>query len=88
MCRNIRTLFNYEPPVSEDDIRAAATQYVRKISGFRKPSQVNQSAFETAIEAISDASSELINSLETKAPPKNHAEELAKAKARNARRFS
>jgi hypothetical protein len=88
MCRNIRTLFNYEPSVQDEEIRAAATQYVRKISGFRQPSQANQAAFEAAVEAISEASTVLLGSLVTKAPPKNRAEELARARDRNARRFS
>ncbi len=88
MCRNIRTLYNYDPPATEVEIRAAAVQYVRKISGYRQPSKVNQAPFEAAVEAIASASAELLASLETKAPPKNRAKELEKARARNARRFS
>ncbi|HAY85503.1 MAG TPA: DUF2277 domain-containing protein [Chloroflexi bacterium] len=88
MCRNIRTLYNYEPPASEQEIREAALQFVRKISGFTKPSQVNEAAFAAAVEAVAAASAELLNSLETKAAPKNRAEEIAKARARSAQRFS
>ncbi len=87
MCRNIKPLFNYEPPATEDEIRAAATQYVRKISGFGKPSRVNQAAFEAAIEAVTAASADLLDSLETKAPPRDRNVELAKARARAAKRF-
>lgn len=88
MCRNIRTLFNYDPPVSEEEIRAAALQYVRKISGFRKPSKVNEAAFLTAVDVIAAASIELLDSLETNAQPKNRAEEVSKARARATKRFS
>jgi hypothetical protein len=88
MCRNIRTLYNFEPPVAEDEIRAAALQYVRKISGFNKPSKVNEAAFNAAVDAITLISSTLISSLETHAPPKNRAEEAAKAKLRSAQRFA
>jgi hypothetical protein len=88
MCRNIRTLYNFEPPAAEDEIRAAALQYVRKISGFNKPSKANEAAFNAAVEAITLISSTLINSLETNAPPKNRAEEAAKAKLRSAQRFT
>jgi len=88
MCRNIRTLYNYEPPASEQEIREAALQFIRKISGFTKPSQVNEAAFAAAVEAVAAASAELLNSLETKAAPKNRAEEIAKARARSAQRFS
>lgn len=88
MCRNIKTLFNFEPPVAEDEIRAAALQFVRKISGFNKPSKANEEAFRTAVEAIAAASADLLASLETNAPPKNRAEEIAKARARAAQRFS
>lgn len=88
MCRNIRTLYNYEPPVSEHEIRDAALQFVRKISGFSRPSQVNEAAFLAAIEAVAAASADLLNSLETNAAPKNRAEEIAKARARSAQRFS
>ena len=88
MCRNIRTLYNYEPPASEQEIREAALQFIRKISGFTKPSQVNEAAFAAAVEAVAAASAELLNSLETKAAPKNRAEEIVKARARSAQRFS
>jgi hypothetical protein len=88
MCRNIKTLFNYDPPASEEDIRAAALQYVRKISGFRKPSKANQAAFETAVGAIAEASANLLYSLETKAEPKNREDEIAKKRARAERRYS
>jgi len=87
MCRNIKPLFNFEPPASEDEIRAAALQYVRKISGVNKPSQANAAAFEAAVEAIAGISATLLKSLETNTPPKNREIETAKARARNARRF-
>lgn len=88
MCRNIKPLFNFEPPANEDDVRAAAVQFVRKISGFNKPSKANEPAFEAAIEAITAAATELLGSLETNAPPKNRAEEIARAKVRSAQRFA
>lgn len=88
MCRNIKPLFNFEPPASEDEIRAAALQYVRKISGVNKPSQVNEATFEAAVEAVAAASGELLDSLKTTAPAKDRAVEATKAKARNTRRFS
>ena len=88
MCRNIRTLFNFEPPVTPDDVRAASLQFVRKISGFNKPSKANEEAFEQAIEDIAKISSRLLHSLETTAPPKNREEEAAKAKARAAERYA
>ena len=88
MCRNIRTLYNFDPPATNDEIHGAALQYVRKISGYTKPSQVNQAAFERAVAAIADISAELLSSLETNAPPRNREEEAAKAKARAAKRFS
>ena len=88
MCRNIKPLFNYEPPASEEEIRGAALQYVRKISGYTKPSQVNEQAFYAAVEEIAAASAKLLASLETSASPKNREAEAAKAKARSARRFS
>ncbi len=88
MCRNIRTLYNFDPPATEEEIRAAALQYVRKISGFTKPSKANLLAFDEAVEAITVVSSNLLVSLETKAPPKDRAVERAKAKARSAKRFS
>jgi hypothetical protein len=87
MCRNIRPLFNFEPPVTEDEIRAASLQFVRKISGFTKPSHANEAAFTAAIDEISAASSRLLNSLSTGAPPKSREEEAARAKARSAARF-
>lgn len=87
MCRNIKTLFNFEPPVTPDEIRAASLQYVRKISGFTKPSQANEAAFAAAVDEISAASARLIAALETTAAPKNREEEAAKAKARAAVRF-
>ncbi len=82
MCRNIKTLFNFEPPTTQDEVRAAALQFVRKVSGFNKPSQANEAAFIAAIEKISAASTELLNSLQTNAPPKNREEEAAKARLR------
>jgi hypothetical protein len=88
MCRNIRTLFNFEPPVNETEIRAASLQFVRKISGFNKPSKPNEAAFVAAVDAIAEISGRLLHSLETTAPPKNREEEAAKAKARSAQRFS
>ena len=88
MCRNIKTLFNFDPPASDEEIRAAALQYVRKISGFNKPSQANEAAFEGAVEAIALISANLLKSLETKAPPKNREEEATKARLRAAKRFS
>lgn len=88
MCRNIKILFNFDPPVTADEIRAASLQFVRKISGFNKPSKANEEAFTTAIDAIAEISTELLRSLETNAPPKNREEEAAKAKARAAERFS
>ncbi|MGA9983364.1 MAG: DUF2277 domain-containing protein [Acidobacteriaceae bacterium] len=87
MCRNIKILFNFDPPVTPDEIRAASLQYVRKITGFNKPSQANEAAFQAAVEEISAASSRLLHSLATNAPPKNREEEAAKAKARAAVRF-
>jgi hypothetical protein len=87
MCRNIRPLFNFEPPVTEDEIRAAAVQYVRKISGFNQPSKINEAAFFAAVDAIADVSRQFLSALETAAPPRNRAEEAAKARARAAQRF-
>jgi hypothetical protein len=87
MCRNIKTLFNFEPPVTEDEVRAAALQFVRKITGFNKPSKANEAAFQSAIEEIAAISSRLLRSLETSAPPKNREEEAAKARARAQERF-
>ena len=87
MCRNIKMLFNFEPPVTEDEVRAASLQYVRKISGFSKPSKANEAAFQAAIEEVASASTRLLRSLETNAPPRSREEEAAKAKARSAARF-
>ena len=87
MCRNIRTLYNFEPPVSDGEIRAASLQFVRKVTGFNRPSKANEAAFAAAVDAIAAASSELLRALETSAPPKNRAEEAAKARARAAQRF-
>ncbi len=87
MCRNIKTLFNFEPPVTEDEIRAASLQFVRKITGFNKPSKPNEAAFLAAVEEVAAVSARLLNSLETTAPAKNREEEAAKAKARAALRF-
>ncbi len=88
MCRNIKTLYNFEPKASPDEIHAAALQYVRKISGFRKPSQVNEKAFEAAIEDIARASEQLLNSLQTKAPKRDREQEAGKARERNRKRFA
>ena len=87
MCRNIRTLYNYDPPSTEADIEAAALQYVRKVSGFRKPSASNQDAFERAASDIAAATARLLNTLQTAAPPRDRAAEIAKARIRNAKRF-
>ena len=87
MCRNIKMLFNFDPPVTDDEIRAASLQFVRKISGFNKPSKANELAFNEAIEAIAQVSAKLLHSLETTAEPKNREEEAAKAKARSALRY-
>jgi hypothetical protein len=87
MCRNIKTLYNFDPPATDDEIRAAALQFVRKISGFNAPSKANEPAFLAAIDAIAAVSSHLLDSLETNTPPKNRAEVAAKARARAARRF-
>jgi len=88
MCRNIRTLFNFEPPVTDNEVRAASLQFVRKITGFNKPSKANEQAFHAAIDDIAAISNRLLRSLETTAPPKNREEEAAKAKARAAERFA
>ena len=87
MCRNIRPLFNFDPPVTPDEVRAASLQFVRKISGFHKPSKANEAAFQAAIDEIASVSTRLMKSLETTAPPRNREEEAAKAKARAAARF-
>jgi hypothetical protein len=88
MCRNIRTLYNFEPPATDEEVRAAAEQYVRKLSGFNKPSRVNQAAFERAIDAVAVASKALLDDLHTSAPPKDREVEAAKARARAAERFA
>jgi len=87
MCRNIRTLFNFEPPVTDEEIRAASLQFVRKISGFNRPSKVNEAAFLSAVNEITRISGRLLASLESTAVPKNREEEAAKARARAAQRF-
>jgi hypothetical protein len=88
MCRSIKTLFNFEPPVTDDEIHAAALQFVRKLSGFHKPSKSNEAAFLAAAEEVAAVSRKLLHSLETDAPPKNREEEAAKARARAAQRFA
>jgi hypothetical protein len=88
MCRNIKMLFNFDPAVTPDEVRAASLQFVRKISGFNKPSKANEAAFQAAIDAVAAVSMQLLSSLETNAPPKNREEEAAKARARNAERFA
>jgi len=88
MCRNIRPLFNFEPPVTEEEIRAASLQYVRKISGFNKPSRANEAAFNAAVDDIARITGQLLGSLESNAAPKDREEEAAKAKARSAQRFA
>lgn len=87
MCRNIKTLFNFDPPVTEEEVRAASLQFVRKITGFNKPSKPNEAAFLAALDEIAAISSRLLHSLETTASPKNREEEAAKAKARAVARF-
>jgi hypothetical protein len=87
MCRNIKTLFNFDPPVTDDEVRAASLQFVRKITGFNKPSKANEDLFLTAVDDVTGISMRLLRSLETNAPPKNREEEAAKAKARAAERF-
>ena len=87
MCRNIKMLFNFEPPVTETEVRAAALQYVRKISGFQKPSKANEAAFAAAVDEVAQASSRLLVALETVAPARSREEEAAKAKARSIERF-
>jgi hypothetical protein len=88
MCRNIRPLYNFEPPATEDEIRSASLQYVRKISGFTKPSQANAEAFERAVDAVAAASAELLDSLSTAAPPKDREVEAEKRRARSAERYA
>jgi hypothetical protein len=87
MCRNIRNLFNFDPPVTPEEIRAASLQFVRKISGFNKPSKVNEASFLAAVDEVADISTRFLRSLETNAPPKNREEEAAKGKARAAARY-
>lgn len=87
MCRNIKTLFNFDPPATDEEIRASALQYVRKISGHTKPSQANEEAFERAVERVAAVTRELVDSLVTAAPPKGREEEAAKARARAAKRY-
>ncbi len=87
MCRNIKTLFNFEPPVTDAEIRAAALQFVRKVSGFNKPSKTNETAFLAAVDEVAAVSRNLLSTLETNAPPRNRTEEAAKARARAAQRF-
>ena len=88
MCRNIKTLFNFEPPVTDEEIRAASLQFVRKVSGFNKPSKANEAAFLAAVDRIAGVSRNLLNSLETNAAPRNREEEATKARARAAHRFA
>ena len=88
MCRNIKTLYNFEPPVTEEEIHAAATQFVRKVTGFNKPSKDNEAAFLAAIDEIATVSSKLLGSLETNAPPRSREVEIARAHVRAAQRFS
>ena len=88
MCRNIRTLFNFDPPVTDDEVRAASLQFVRKITGFHRPCKANEEVFQSAIDEIAAVSNRLLRSLETSAPAKNREQEAAKAKARAAERFA
>jgi hypothetical protein len=88
MCRNIKTLFNFDPPVTKEEIRAASLQFVRKISGLNKPSKANEATFLAAVDEVAAVSTRLLHSLETTAPPKNREEEAAKARARAAERFA
>jgi hypothetical protein len=88
MCRNIKILFNFDPPVTDEEIRAASLQFVRKISGFTHPSKANEEAFDRAVDEVAAVSNRLLHSLATNAPPRNREEEAAKAKARGAARFS
>jgi len=87
MCRNIKTLFNFDPPVTEEEIRAASLQFVRKLTGFNKPSKANEAAFLSAVDEVAAVARKLLHSLETSAPPRNREEEAAKARARAAQRF-
>jgi hypothetical protein len=88
MCRNIRTLYNFEPPATDDEVRAASLQYVRKVSGFNKPSQANAEAFERAVDAVTAASKDLLEALTTAAPPKDREVEAAKARERAQQRYA
>jgi hypothetical protein len=88
VCRNIRTLFNFDPPVTEEEIRAASLQFVRKLSGFNKPSKANEAAFAAAVEDIATVSGQLLRSLQTNAPPRDRAVEATKARERSAQRFA
>jgi len=87
MCRNIKNLFNFEPPVTDEEIRAASLQFVRKLSGFNKPSKANEAVFLAAVDEIAEVSRKMLNSLETNSSPRNREEEAAKARARSAQRF-
>ena len=87
MCRNIKTLFNFEPPVTDEEVRAAALQFVRKVSGFKKPSKSNEAVFLAAVDDVATISRNLLSLLQTNAPPRNRAEEAVKARARAAKRF-
>jgi len=87
MCRNIKTLYNFDPPATEDEVRAASLQFVRKLSGFSKPSRANQAAFDSAVDAVATAALELMNALTTNATPRNREVEAEKARARSAKRF-
>lgn len=87
MCRNIKMLFNFDPPVTDEEVRASSLQYVRKVSGFNKPSKANEDAFNAAVDEIAAASMQLLSRLETQAPPRNREEEAAKAKIRSMARF-
>jgi hypothetical protein len=87
MCRNIKMLFNFDPPVTDDEVRAASLQFVRKLTGFNKPSKTNEAAFSLAVDEVTAVSARLLRSLETNAPPRSREEEAARAKARNAARF-
>ena len=87
MCRNIKTLFNFDPPATSDEVQASSIQFVRKLSGFNKPSKANEAAFDLAVERVSAAAQEMLNSLVTNAPPRDRETEAARAKARSAQRF-
>lgn len=88
MCRNIKTLFNFDPPATDEELRAASLQFVRKLSGFNKPSKANEAAFASAVDEVAAVAHKLLHSLETNAPPRNREEEAAKARARSAQRFA